>query len=158
MKNAGNGVSAKDKGTGKEQTIVIQPSSGLAKDEVERMVDEALQYAEEDKRKRTEAETRNQADTLCYTTEKLLSDQGDKVPADLKQEVEGKVAALKTSVQNNDAGGMQAGINELNEALQRLGQAVYTEPGAETQGETSPDPGNGEDQPGGTVEGEYREI
>ena len=151
-------VSAKDKGTGKEQKIVIQPSSGLAKEEVERMVDEAQQYADEDKRKRSEAETRNQADTLVYTTEKLLNEQGDKVPADLKQEVEEKVATLKTAAQNNDGAGMQAGINELNAALQRLGQAVYTEPGAETQTEPPPESGEEGDQPGGTVEGEYREI
>ena len=151
-------VSAKDKGTGKEQKIVIQPSSGLAKEEVERMVDEAQQYAEEDKRKRDEAETRNQADTLVYSTEKLLNEQGDKAPPDLKQEVEEKVATLKTAVQNNDGAGMQAGINELNAALQRLGQAVYTEPGAETQAEPPPESGEEGDQPDGTVEGEYREI
>ena len=151
-------VSAKDKGTGKEQKIVIQPSSGLAKEEVERMVDEAQQYADEDKRKRHEAETRNQADTLVYSTQKLLNEQGDKAPDDLKQEVESKLATLKTAVQNNDAAGMQAGITELNASLQRLGQAVYTDPGAETQGETPSQTEDGGDQPGGTVEGEYREI
>ena len=121
-----NGIlsaSAKDKGTGKEQRIVIQSSSGLEKDEVDRMVNEAQQFAEEDKRKRTEAETRNQADSLVYSTEKLLSEQGENVPAELKQDVEEKVQRLKTAVQSNDVAAMQTGITELNASLQALGQA-----------------------------------
>ena len=92
-------VSAKDKGTGKEQKIVIQSSSGLSKEEVESMVEAAQQYAEEDQRKRAEAETRNQADTLVYSTEKLLNEQADKVPDDLKEEVEGKIATLRSAIQ-----------------------------------------------------------
>ena len=154
-------VSAKDKGTGKEQKIVIQPSSGLPKDEVERMVHEAQQYADEDQRKRTEAETRNQADSLAYSAEKLLEEQGDKVPEDLKQEVEGKVTALRAAVQQNDVAQMQTGTAELNAALQKLGQAVYGQPEAAEQQEGPPggtEPGPGGDQPEGTVEGEYREI
>jgi molecular chaperone DnaK len=154
-------VSAKDKGTGKEQRIVIQPSSGLAKDQVDQMVQEAQQYAEEDRRKRTEAETRNQADSLVYAAEKLLEEQGDKVPADLKQEVEGKIAALRTAVQQNDMPQIQSGMNELNASLQKMGQAVYGQQGAGPESGTPPGDsgqGPGGDSPGGTVEGEYREI
>ena len=153
-------VSAKDKGTGKEQKIVIQPSSGLAKDEVERMVEEAQRFAEEDQRKRSEAEIRNQADSLVFTTEKLLEEHGDKVPPDLKQEVVEKVATLRTAIQQNDLAQLQAGMTDLNASLQRLGQAVYSQPGAspEDTPPDGPDQGPEGDQPGGTVEGEYREI
>ncbi len=155
-------VSAKDKGTGKEQRIVIQPSSGLSDEEVERMVKEAQQYASEDQRKRAEAETRNQADTLVYSTEKLLQDQADKVPADLKQEIEGKIATLRSAVQQNDVPQMQAGINDLNASMQKLGQAVYGQTGGDPQAEGPSEgpeqgPEDGE-EPSGTVEGEYREV
>ena len=156
-----NGIlsaSAKDKGTGKEQRIVIQSSSGLEKDQVDRMVNEAQQFAEEDKRKRAEAETRNQADSLVYSTEKLVSEQGENVPAELKQDVEDKVQRLKTAVQSNDVAAMQTGITELNAALQVLGQAVYSSSGAPPDTGTTGDGTDGGDQPEGTVEGEYREL
>ena len=151
-------VSAKDKGTGKEQKIVIQSSSGLAREDVERMVQEAQQFADEDQRKRAEAETRNQADSLAYAAEKLLTEQGDKVPADLKEEVEAKVASLRSAIQNNDVAGMQTGVNELNVILQQVGQAVYATPGGPQTDDPPEGPEDGGDQPGGTVEGEYREI
>ena len=151
-------VSAKDKGTGKEQKIVIQASSGLSKDEVEEMVGQAQQYAAEDERKRAEAQTRNEAESLVYAAEKLLAEQGDKVPADLKQEVEEKIAALRAAIQQNDVAQMQTAMNELNASLQKVGQAVYSQP----SGDAPPDqPGGGPtdgDQPGGTVEGEFREV
>lgn len=153
-------VSAKDKGTGKEQKIVIQPSSGLSKEEVETMVEQAQRYAEEDQRKRAEAETRNQASNLAYTAEKLLTEQGDKVPADLKQEAEGKIAALKSAIEANDTSLMQTSMNDLNTTLQQVGQSVYSQQGG-TPGETpnaEGEQGPEGDQPEGTVEGEYREV
>ena len=150
-------VGAKDKGTGREQKIVIQSSSGLGKDDVERMVNEAQQFAAEDQRKRSEAEVRNQAETLVYQTEKMLADNADKVPADLKEEVEGKLATLKQAIQNNDLAGMQAGIDDVNASMQRLGQAVYSQPGGPQGGVPEGGPPGG-DQPEGTVEGEYREV
>ena len=154
-------VSAKDKGTGKEQKIVIQSSSGLSTEEVDQMVQQAQQYAEEDRRKRAEAETRNQADTLVFSAEKLLSEHADKVPADLKQEVEAGLEGLRSAIQQNDMAGMQTGMNDVNASLQKLGQAVYAQPGADPEtapptGETGEGPSD--DQPGGTVEGEYREV
>ena len=85
---------------------MIQPDSGLAKNDIERMVNEAQQFAADDQRKRSEAEIRNQAESLVYNTEKMLADNADKVPEDLKQEVEGKVATLKTAIQNNDVAAM----------------------------------------------------
>ena len=155
-------VSAKDKGTGKEQRIVIQPSSGLSKDEIDGMVQQAQQYAQEDRRKRAEAETRNQADTLIYTSEKLLTEQGDKVPQELKQDVEAKIATLRTTSQQNDVPQMETAMNDLNTSLQKLGQAVYSQPRAgpqeESPPEKEPEQGPQGDQPSGTVEGEYREV
>ncbi len=151
-------VSAKDKGTGKEQKIVIQASSGLNKDEVEEMVQQAQQYAAEDQTKRAEAETRNQAESMAFGAEKLLTEQGDKVPEDLKQEVQGKIASLRTAIEQNDVAQMQAAMNELSASLQKVGEAVYGQAGAETPpeqpGEGAPD----EEQPGDTVEGEFREV
>ena len=150
-------VAARDKGTGREQKIVIQPDSGLAKDDINRMVNEAQQFAAEDQRKREEAEVRNQAESLVYNTEKMLTDNADKIPEELKQEVEGKIATLKQALQNNDVPAMQAGTADLSASVQRLGQAVYSQTGAPTDPNTAVGPDDG-DQPGGTVEGEYREI
>ena len=154
-------VSAKDKGTGKEQKIVIQPTSGIAKEDVEKMVEDAQRFAEEDQRKRAEAETRNQADNLVYSTEKLLKEQADKVPEDLKQEVEGKIAQLRTAITDNNVPLMQSLMTELSTSIQKLGQSVYGQgEGAagdgQAPGEQDQPPGG--DQPEGTVEGEFREV
>ncbi len=147
-------VSAKDKGTGKEQKIVIHSSSGLSNDEVEEMVEQAQRFAEEDQRRRSEADTRNQAESLAYSAEKLLEEHADKVPADLKQEVEEKVQAVRTALLSADIAQIQAASNELNASLQKLGQSVYAQPGAPSDMPDSPEGGDGE----GTVEGEYREV
>ena len=114
-------VSAKDKGTGKEQKVVIQPSSGIVKEDVEKMVEEAQQFAEEDQRKRAEAETRNQADNLVYSTEKLLKEHADKVPEDLKQEVEGKIAQLRTAITDNNIPLMQSLMTEAKYHPSKVG-------------------------------------
>ena len=151
-------VSAQDKGTGKEQKIVIQPSSGLTNDQVEQMVNEAQSHAEDDQRKKAEIETRNQADNLVYSTEKLLSEHADKVAEDLKQEVEGKLAALRSAIQANNVPGMQSATADLNTSLQKLGQAVYAQAGPSAEG-PGPDAEKGQkDQDEGTVEGEFREV
>ena len=153
-------VSAKDKGTGKEQKIVIQASSGLSKEEVQTMVEQAQRFSDDDQKKRAEAETRNQADNLAYSGEKLLAEHGEKVPEDLKQEVQGKIAALRSAVEANDTSLMQSSMDDLNSALQRVGQSVYSQQGETTdeapaaEGEQAPQG----DQPEDTVEGEYREV
>ncbi len=150
-------VSAHDKGTGKEQKIVIQSGSGLAKEEIERMVNESMAHAEQDQVRRAEVETRNQADSLVYGAEKMIEENKEKVPQELKEEVEGKIAILKTAVAENNVAEMQAAIKELNDSLQKVGQAVYSEASepAETTEETPP----GDDEPGAdTVEGEFREV
>ena len=158
-------VSAQDKGTGKEQKIVIQSGSGIEKPDIERMVEEARQYEEEDQRRRAEVESRNQADSLVYQAEKLLNENADKVPEDLKTEVQGKIDALKAAVEANNVAEIQSATNELNSALQRLGEVVYsqgTDPGtsgsdaAEGPGPDGTAEGDADD--GGTVEGEFREV
>ena len=152
-------VSAQDKGTGKEQKIVIQSGSGLSKEDIEQMINDAKSHEEEDQRRRAETETRNQADSLVYTTEKLLQDNADKVPEDLKTEVETKIATLKTAIASNNVAEMQTATNDLNESMQRLGEAIYS------QATASPDePADGDSDPGeqpqgdDTVEGEFREV
>jgi molecular chaperone DnaK len=160
-------VSAKDKGTGKEQKIVVQSGSGLARDEIDRMVDDARVHEAEDQRRRSEVETRNQADSLVYGAEQMLEENKDKIPEDVKQEVEAKLAALKAAIAANDAAEIQRTMGELNSAMQRMGQAVYSQAGgggphdAGAYGGDAP-PGDGGapgGQPdGGTVDGEFREV
>ena len=155
-------VSAQDKGTGKEQRIVIQSGSGMDKADINRMVDEARQFEADDQRRRTEVETRNQADSLAYQAEKLLNDNADKVPEELKAEVQGKIDALRAAVAANNVAEMQSGITELNAALQRLGEVVYSQQnagGGPAGGATGPDgPAGGAPGDAGTVEGEFREV
>jgi molecular chaperone DnaK len=153
-------VKAHDKGTGKEQKITITASSGLEKDEVEKMQREAESHAAEDARRREEVEARNTADTLAYTAEKTLRDQKDKIPSDLNQEVEDKVQAVRSVLQGTDVEAIRRATQELNEALQKVGTAVYgQQQPPPPEGEAPPEeeqPPAGEDE--GTVEGEFREV
>jgi len=167
-------VKANDKGTGREQKITIQSSSGLKKEEIEKMQQDAAAHAAEDLRKKEEAEVRNAADSLVYTAEKLLRDNKDKIPADLNSEVEGKIAALRSAIQANDTTNMKSATQTLNETLQKVGQTVYQaqqqqqpppggQPGGQPGGEAPP-PGGEQPPPQGgeggkgTVEGEFREM
>ena len=149
-------VSAQDKGTGKEQRIVIQSGSGMEKSDIERMVDEARQYEAEDQQRRAEVETRNQADSMVYQAEKLLNDNADKVPQELRAEVQTKIDALRTASASGNVAEMQNAINELNTALQRLGEVVYSQ--NQGQGPGAPGPDGGPPDDAGTVEGEFREV
>ena len=150
-------VSAQDKGTGKEQKIVIQPSSGISKEEISQMVDAAKTHEAEDQQRRAEVETRNQADTLVYSTEKLLQENADKVPEDLKADVEAKIATLKAAIAANNVAEMQTAMTDLNNSMQALGQAVYGQQGGGSS--DVPPGGAGENETDGdTVEGEFREV
>ena len=148
-------VSAQDKGTGKEQKIVIQASSGLSDEEIDKMKEDAKANEEEDARKRVEIQTRNEADSLVYSTEKLIEDNADKVPEDLKSDVEGKVAVLKAAIEANDVAQMQTAMAELSTAMQQIGQAVYSQ-GGTPESDVSPD--GQSDSGDDTVEGEFREV
>ena len=144
-------VSARDKGTGKEQKITITASSGLSKGEVERMKHDAEGYAAEDAKRKEEAELRNSADTLAYTAEKTLRDYAEKIPADLKQEIEGKIANVRAALQGKDVNSVRSAMQELSQAMQKVGASVYQQPG-------QPPPGEGGGGGEGTVEGEFREV
>ena len=156
-------VRAQDKGTGKEQKITITASSGLNKDEVEKMRREADAHAADDTRKKEEVETKNIAEATVYSAEKTLREYGDKITADLKSEVEGKIAATRSALQGADISYIKSALQALNDSMQKIGAAVYQQgtpppgggPGGagSTGGETPPPP---KDE--GTVEGEFREV
>jgi molecular chaperone DnaK len=119
-------VSAKDKGTGKEQSMTITGGSSLPKDDIERMVREAEEHAAEDKKRRESAETRNQAEQLVYSNEKLIKDNEDKLPEDVKNEVQGDIDALKTALAGDDDETVKTAYEKLSESQQKLGQAIYS--------------------------------
>jgi molecular chaperone DnaK len=149
-------VSARDKATGREQSITITASSGLAKEEVEQMVREAERHRQEDQKRREEVEARNNADSLVYQAEKLMREQGDKVPGDIKSEVEGKVAACRSALQGKDVAYLQRTSQELAASLQKVGAAMYQQPGTPPpSGEQGDGPPPGDED---VVEGEFSEA
>jgi molecular chaperone DnaK len=123
-------VSAKDLGTGKEQKITITASSGLSKDEVERMMKEAESHAEEDKKRREEIETRNRADQAVYAAEKMLQEMGDKLASSDKAAVETAIDGLKKAINANDQAGMSRAMEQLTQAQHRAAEALYKQAGA----------------------------
>jgi molecular chaperone DnaK len=163
-------VTAKDKATNKEQKVAITASSMLAKEDVDRMVREAAEHAEEDRAKRSETESRNEADALVYQGERLLKDLDDKLPDEEKAEVNSRIEAVKEALKGTDAGPVDSTKGQLAEVLQRIGTRAYE------AGPSSGD-GNGTDgaagaaeggpseegepaveEEGETVEGEYKEV
>ncbi|MGW0182731.1 Hsp70 family protein, partial [Nocardia sp. NPDC003345] len=133
-------VTAKDKGTGKENTIKIQDGSGLSKEEIDRMVKDAEAHAAEDKARREEAETRNQAESLVHQTEKFIADNEDKVPADVKTKVEAAIAEANEALKGTDTAAVKAAVEKLATESQALGQAIYE---AQAQQEGAAGSGNG---------------
>src|SRR5688572_15070802 len=123
-------VSAKDLGTGKEQKITITASSGLSKDEVERMMKDAESHAEEDRRRRDEIEVRNRADQAVYAAEKMLQDMGDKISASDKSAVENAIGELKTAVSSNDTAAMNRAMEQLTQAQHKAAESLYKQTGA----------------------------
>jgi molecular chaperone DnaK len=126
-------VHAKDLGTGKEQKMTISGGSALPKDEVERMMKEAEQYAEEDARRKDEAETRNSADALVFQTEKFLGENGDKLPAEGKAETEEALATLRSALGGSDTAAVKAAAEDLAKKSQALGGAMYAQQAADGQ-------------------------
>jgi len=155
-------VKAMDKGTGREQKITITASSGLSKEEIDKMQKEAEAHAAEDSQRREEVEARNMADTLAYTAEKTLRDHKDKIPAELNQEVETKVSAVRSALQGSDIEAIKKATQELNEVMQKVGAAVYQQQPPPPGGEAPPEQEGGGEGGGeegeGTVEGEFREV
>jgi molecular chaperone DnaK len=141
-------VSAKDMGTGKEQKITITASSGLSKDEVDRMMKDAESHAEEDKKRREEIETRNRADQSVYAAEKMLQDMGSKLAASDKAAVESGIEALKSAISANDAAAMTRAMEQLTQAQHRAAEALYKQ-GAGATGSGSAEGASGSEGAGG---------
>jgi len=118
-------VSAKDTKTGKEQTIRIEAKSGLSDDEIEKMVKDAEINAEEDKKRKEEADVKNEADALIFRSEKALTDYKEKIPANISSEIQGKIDALKTAKESGDIGSMRTAIDALNTAIQQIGSSMH---------------------------------
>lgn len=118
-------VSAKDKGTGKEQQIKIQASGGLSDDDIEQMVQDAEKFADDDKKRREQAEIRNQADSLVHQAEKQLEENGDKIDAGLKGEIETAIAETKTALEGEDGDAIKQKTEKLTELSMKMGQAIY---------------------------------
>ena len=118
-------VSAKDRGTGKEQSMTISGGSALSKDDIDKMVKDAEQYAEDDRKKRDEVEVRNQAESLVHTTEKFVAENGDKIGDDLKADVEADTAALSETLKGEDIEAIKGAVSKLGESSQKMGTAMY---------------------------------
>ncbi len=131
-------VTAKDKGTGKENTIRIQDGSGLSKDEIDRMIKDAEAHADEDRKRKEEAETRNQAESLVNQTEKFLKENEDKVPADAKEKVETAITGANEALKGNDLAAIKTAVETLSTESQALGQAIYANAAAEGGADGAP--------------------
>jgi len=156
-------VKAQDKGTGREQSVTITASSTLGKDEVERMVKEAELHSSEDRAKREEVELRNQADHMIHQAEKVIKDNADKIPDDVKTEVNTKLEALKSAAKGSDTNALKRQMDEFNESLQKIGQHIYQ--GAGAGGGTSSASSQSDGHDGGekkkdedVVDADYREV
>ena len=155
-------VKAKDKGTGREQSVTVTAASTLNKEDIDRMVQEAQAHSSEDRARREEVELRNQADQMMYQADQVLREHGDRIPPDVRSEVEAKREALVNATKGGDVSTLRRAMDEFNDALQKVGQVVYQEAGA------SGAPGPGQ-QPGGSATGgqkndddvidaDYREV
>jgi molecular chaperone DnaK len=152
-------VSARDKGTGREQKITITASSGLTKDEIDRMVRDAELHAQEDRQRKEEIEVRNRADSAAYQAERTLRDLGDKVSPGARTEAEDRIKAVRDALSSNDMSRIRSTSDDLERTMQRIGQDIYSQAGTAggptgPQGPQGPTPGGDS----GTVEGEYREV
>ncbi|HJR89714.1 MAG TPA: molecular chaperone DnaK [Aeromicrobium sp.] len=154
-------VSAKDRGTGKEQSMTITGGSALSKEDIDRMVKDAEQYAEEDRKRRETVETRNHAETLAHSTERFLAENGDKIGDDVKAEVQADVDALNEALKGEDTDAIQAAAVKLGETSQKMGQALYEAAAAEaaaaegaSAGDAGPSAGGAEDGDDDVVDAE----
>jgi molecular chaperone DnaK len=147
-------VSAKDKATGKEQSIVIKASSGLSDEEVEQMVKDAEAHAEEDRKFHELVTARNQADALIHATNKSLKDLGDKVEADEKANIEAAVEALQEAIKGEDKDDIEAKTTALSEAAAKLAERAYAENAEAGAGEAAEDTAQGDD----VVDAEFEEV
>ncbi|WP_433870646.1 molecular chaperone DnaK [Saccharopolyspora sp. CA-218241] len=151
-------VSAKDLGTGKEQSMTITGGSALPKDDIDRMVKDAEAHAEEDKQRREEAEARNQAETLVYQTEKVLKDNDEKLPAEAKEKVQGAIGEVNEALKGEDVAAIKAAVEKLATESQALGQALYADAGANAAGADAGATGGGESTSTGSTSGKDEDV
>jgi molecular chaperone DnaK len=155
-------VSARDKGTGREQKITIQAGTGLSDEEIERMKKDAEAHAEEDRARQEEVQVRNTADTLAYSAEKTLTEAGDKIPADTRGSIDTAVRDVRDALGGDSVEAVRSATERLSAALQAAGAALYGQDAEDGVGEGFPPGGEGADDADGaeegTVEGEYREV
>ena len=160
-------VSAKDLGTGKEQHITISSSSNMSKEDIDRAVKDAEQFAEQDKKRREEVDTKNNAENLCYTAEKLVSDSGDKMQDSDKNEINTKVAALRETLKNGTVEQIKAGMDELQKAVYAASEKLYQQqapqggqPGQQPpyQGGNPGDNGGNNGGDGNVYDADYKEV
>ncbi|MFF8909387.1 molecular chaperone DnaK [Streptomyces olivaceoviridis] len=144
-------VSAKDLGTGKEQKMTVTGGSALPRDDIDRMVREAEQHAEEDRTRREAAETRNQAEQLVYSTEKLIRENGDKIPADAKSETQAALAELKEKLKSQDTAAIRQALDHAAQAAQKIGTALYERSRSEQAGQSGQAGQGGQAGAGGTA-------
>jgi len=150
-------VSAKDLGTGKQQSVTISGGSALGKDDIERMMADAEKYADEDRQRREEAEVRNRAETLAYTTEKFLSENSDKIPDDVKSEVTSSVAELKKTLEGTDTEAIRTATEKAAQASQKMGTAIYAHAQQQAAASDSGSAGSGETHDDEVVDAEIVE-
>jgi molecular chaperone DnaK len=160
-------VKAKDKATGREQHITITASSGLSKDEVDKLVKEAQAHAEEDRRNVERIQTRNEAESFAYSIEKTVRDLGDKVPAEIKKDVEEKITALRETLKGDDTQRIKTAMDELRTAAQKIGELMYQAEQAKQQASPNGEQSQPTEEPAGatagerksddTIEGEFKE-
>jgi molecular chaperone DnaK len=148
-------VSAKDLGTGKQQSVQITGGSALPKDDIEKMVRDAEEYADEDRKRREEAEVRNQADTLVYSTEKFLGENEDKVPEDIKSEVREAIAEVKKALESNDTDAIKTASEHASQVSQKMGSAIYAQAQAQ---QASEQPSSADDSTGATADDDVVEA
>jgi len=151
-------VSAKDLGTGKEQSIRITAPKKLSKEEIEKMVKDAEKFSAEDSKKKEEAEVTNQADTLVYATEKSLKEFGEKVSQGERVEIEAKINDLKTAVKDKNIDRMKKGMEELNKVAHKLAEEIYKQSASKQQGQGAPKEGAPQNEaPKGKASGDGKE-
>jgi molecular chaperone DnaK len=156
-------VKAQDKGTGREQSVTITASSTLAKHEVDRMVKEAEAHAGEDRAKREEVELRNQADHMIHQAEKVMKDNDEKIPADIKTEVTAKLESLKVTAKGSDTAALRKEMDDFNESLQKIGEHIYQGAGAASAGASASAQSDGQEsgekkKEDDVVDADYREV
>ncbi len=153
-------VSAKDLGTGKEQHITISSSSNMSKEDIDKAVKAAEQFAEEDKKRREEVDAKNNAENLCYSAEKLLSDSGDKLQEADKNEINVKVAALREKLQNGTVEELKAGMDDLQKAVYAVSEKLYQQaaPQGQPGGPQDPGAGNGPAPDGDVYDADFKDV